>query len=204
MLPHPNAYGVVFGYQMLQKQNPQLNSCMKTEVNSITKSTDRKLARMQTFVLDSLGPLTSVIESDNQRGSLSHIEVLIAVKIAVQLIGNTNPQIYHHCMEVTSSFKKGLQEDENFKETVPLLFGPDFAKKSKEYIDQVKTMRSAIPDLNLSNSFLEILTPSLHFRRSDGRDRPFFARIKYQSESQVPHISKGGTKVKHIAKIIFN
>ena len=159
MLSHPNAYGVVFGYQMLQKQNPQLNSCMKTEVNSITKSTDRKLARMQTFVLDSLGPLTSVIESDNQRGSLSHIEVLIAVKIAVQLIGNTNPQIYHHCMEVTSSFKKGLQEDENFKETVPLLFGPDFAKKSKEYIDQVKTMRSAIPDLNLSNSFLKYLLP---------------------------------------------
>ena len=65
---------------------------MKTEVNSATKLTDRELARIQTFV-DSFASLTSILECDNQRGSLSHEKVIIAVKTAVQLIGNTNAQI---------------------------------------------------------------------------------------------------------------
>ena len=33
---------------------------------------------------------------------------------------------------------------QNFKEAAPLLFGPDFGKKSKEYTDQIKAMRSSI------------------------------------------------------------
>ena len=63
------------------------------------------------FVLDNLAPLTSIIECDKQGGSLSHKEVLIAVKTAVQLIGNTKniSQIFRLRREkVTSSFNKGL------------------------------------------------------------------------------------------------
>ena len=66
-----------------------LDPFMKTEVNSATKSTDRELARIQTFVLDSLALLTSILECDNQGDSLSHEEVIIPVKTAVQLIGNS-------------------------------------------------------------------------------------------------------------------
>ena len=66
-------------------KTPQLDSYIKTEV-SVTKSTDRELARIQTFVLDSLTPLTSIVECDKQGGSLSHKEVLITVKTVVQLI----------------------------------------------------------------------------------------------------------------------
>ena len=107
---------------------------MKTEVNSATKLTNRKLVRIQTFVLDSLAPPISILECDNQGGSLSHEEVIIAVKTAVQLIGNTNAQI--SCLrkeKVTCNINKGLlplgKEEDNFKEAAPLLFGPDFAKK---------------------------------------------------------------------------
>ena len=33
---------------------------------------------------------------------------------------------------------------DNFKDAAPLLFGTEFAKKSKEMVEQVKAMRSAI------------------------------------------------------------
>ena len=35
-----------------------------------------------------------------------------------------------------------LEEDDNFKDVAPSLFGPEFARKSKELIDQVKAIRS--------------------------------------------------------------
>lgn len=112
-------------------RTPQLDPFVKTEVNSATKLTDRKLARIQTFVLDSLAPPISILDCVNQGGSLSHEEVM---KTAVQLIGNTNAQISHLRKEkVTCNINKGLlplgKEEDNFKEAAPLLFGPDFAKK---------------------------------------------------------------------------
>ena len=63
------------------------------KVNNVTKSMDRELARIKTFVLDILAPLTSIIECDNQGGSLSHKKVLIAFKTAVQLIGKYQTNI---------------------------------------------------------------------------------------------------------------
>ena len=90
-------------------KTPLLDVFMKTEVSSSTKSLDKDLAKIQTFVLDSLVPLTAVVECDNQGGSLSHQEVMIAVKTAVQLIDNANAKISHLRREkVTSSFNKGL------------------------------------------------------------------------------------------------
>ena len=50
--------------------------------------------------------------------------------------------------KITGSFNKGplpsVQEEDNFKGAAPFLFGPDFAKKSKDFIDQVKAMRSTV------------------------------------------------------------
>ena len=79
---------------------------MKTEVYSTTKLTDRELTRIQTFVLESLEPLTSILECDNQGGSLSHEE---GMKTAVQLIGNTNTQISRlRRVKVTCNINEGL------------------------------------------------------------------------------------------------
>ena len=189
-------------------RTPQLDPFMKTEVNSATKSTDKELARIQTFVLDSLAPLTSILECDNQGGSLSHEEVIIAVKTAVQLIGNTNAQISRLQREkVTCNINKGLlplvKEEDNFKEAAPLLFGPDFAKKSKEYIEQVKAMRSSIvrPE---RQQFFRSGPPisrggysqrswrggSLNFRKG-GRDCPFYRKGYQQNQNQAPPQNKG-------------
>ena len=79
------------------------------EVNNVTKSADRGLAKIKTFVLDILAPLTSNIECNNQGGLLSHKEVLIAFKTAAHLIGNANAQL--SCLyraDFTSSFNKGI------------------------------------------------------------------------------------------------
>ena len=189
-------------------RTPQLDPFMKTEVNSATKSTDKELARIQTIVPDSMAPLTSILECDNQGGSLSHEEVIIAVKTAVQLIGNTNAQISRLRREkVTCNINKGLlplvKEEDNFKEAAPLLFGPDFAKKSKEYIEQVKAMRSSIvrPE---RQQFFRSGPPisrggysqrswrggSLNFRKG-GRDCPFYRKGYQQNQSQAPPQNKG-------------
>ena len=76
--------------KVLTTKTPHLDSFMKTEISSTTKATDRDLAKIQMFILDTLAPLTSVIEHDNQGDSLLHQEVLTAIRTAVQLIGNTN------------------------------------------------------------------------------------------------------------------
>ena len=68
---------------------------MKTEVSSTMKNLGQEFSKIQTFVLDSLAQLNAVMECNNQGGSLSHQEVMIAVKTAVQLIGNANPKISH-------------------------------------------------------------------------------------------------------------
>ena len=49
--------------------------------------------------------------------------------------------------KITASFNKSLlplaQEDKDFTETSPHLFGPDFAKRSKDHLDQVKALRTS-------------------------------------------------------------
>ena len=37
------------------------------------------------------------------------------------------------------------KDDENFTTAAPLLFGGEFAKKSKDFLDQVKANRSTLP-----------------------------------------------------------
>ena len=65
--------------------------------------------------------------------------------------------------KVTSSFTKRLlslvREDENCKEAAPLLFGPDFAKKSKEYTDHIKAMRSSNTRPESKKPFLKYPPP---------------------------------------------
>ena len=183
-------------------KTPQLDAFMKTEISSSTKALDKDLAKVQTFVLDSLAPLTAVVECDNQGGSLSHQEVMIAVKTAIQLIGNANAKISHLRREkVTSSLNKGLlplvNEEEHFNKAAPQLFGQDFARKSKEFIDQVKAMRSTIVRPDQRQPFFRSGPPTRggynqrnwrggnQYPRRGGRDRPFYPRKGYQNTSQI-------------------
>ena len=121
----------------------QLDPMMKSETSSATKATDKQLARVQTLLLDSLAPLTSILEAHHIGDILDQKEIVHAVKSGMQLIGNANAHLLHLRRErVVSDINKALLpvvgDDKNFKEAAPLLFGTEFAKKGKEMVEQVK------------------------------------------------------------------
>ena len=78
-----------------------MDSYLKTELSSATKSDEKELGKIQTLVLDALAPLTSILEADSEK--VSYDEVIGATKAAVALIGNANPKISHlRVQKVTS------------------------------------------------------------------------------------------------------
>ena len=107
----------------------QLDRMMKSEASPGTKTSDKQLARVQTLLLDSLVPLTSLLEAHRRGDMLDPKEVVQAVKSGILLIGNALPVV---------------GDDTTFKEAAPLLFSMEFARKSKEMVEQVKAMRSTI------------------------------------------------------------
>ena len=120
---------------------------MRSEVSSNTKVYDRELAKIQSFVLDSLVSLKALLE---QEEVMSPGEVKDATSTAVQLIGNANARMSHLRREKTvTSMNRTLlplvKDDENFMEAAPYLFGGNFARQSKEFLDQVKALRSTLP-----------------------------------------------------------
>ena len=82
---------------MAATRTPQLDSYLKSEIPQQVKTADRDLAKIQTFVLDSLAPLTHLIELDAQGHEVSHSQTINAVKAAIELIGNANAKISHLC-----------------------------------------------------------------------------------------------------------
>ena len=127
----------------------QLDPMMKSETSSATKVVDKQLAKVQTMLLDSLALLTSILETHHKGDTLDQKDVIQAVRSGIQLIGNANAHLVHLRRErIVSDMNKALLpivgDDTNFKEAAPLLFGTEFAKKSKEMVEQVKAMRSII------------------------------------------------------------
>ena len=128
-------------------RTPQLDSIMKPEAASTTKATDKQLAKVQTLLLDSLAPLTMLLEAHHRGDESDPKDVVRAVKAAVELIGNANAHMPNlQRVKVIGDINKALLplvgDDTNFVEAPPLLFGTEFAQKGKEMVDQVKAMRS--------------------------------------------------------------
>ena len=76
-------------------RTPQLDPIMKPEASSATKAIDKSLAKVQTLVLDSLAPLTSLMEAHNTGNTLDQREVIQAVRATTQLVGNANAHLSH-------------------------------------------------------------------------------------------------------------
>ena len=118
---------------------------MHTLAPQTAKVVDRELSRIQTFVLDSLTPLTATLNNHTEMSVEQVKEVSVA---AVELIKNANAKIFHFRREKLVSFiNKSLvplvKEDSDFSKVAPNLFGPEFSKGSKDFVDQVKTVRSS-------------------------------------------------------------
>ena len=127
-------------------RTPRLDPFLKTEIPQTAKSLDSNLARVQTLYMDALAPLTTLSESEE----LSFEDVRRATTTAVVLIGNANSSLSRlRRKKLVNSFNKSLlplvKEDKDFAETTPYLFGADFAKRSKDFTDQIKAMHSTLP-----------------------------------------------------------
>ena len=76
-------------------RTPQLDTIMKPEASPATKATDKQLSKVQTLLLDSLAPLTSLLENHHRGETLDHKRVIQAVRTAIELIGNANANMSH-------------------------------------------------------------------------------------------------------------
>ena len=138
-----------------------MDSFIKLEVSQPVKTFDKEWARIQTFVLDALAPLTSLLETDSKGEMITHDhdQALEAAVTAVQLLGNASAQITHgQRTKVLTHLNKSLlpllEEDDNFKDVAPSLFGPEFAHKSMELIDQVEVIR-CLPLRRMASGFFD-------------------------------------------------
>ena len=97
-----------------------------------------------------MAPLTAIIEADAKGDNVTHKQAVNAAKAAIELVGNANARINHlRRTKIITQMNKALlpltEEDKNFIDAAPSLFGPAFAQKSKELVDQVRAMRSHLP-----------------------------------------------------------
>ena len=127
---------------------PSLDGYLKSELSRATKAADKELATTQTYVLDTLSPLTAIVEADTKGENVTNTQGVNAAKAAIELIGNANARISHlRRTKIISQMNKSLlpltEDDGNFTDAPPTLFGPEFARKSKELVDQMKAMRSS-------------------------------------------------------------
>ena len=70
-------------------KTPQLDNFLQGGSLPYTKSLDKELAKVQTFILDASGPLTKVLE-EAQQGQLILEGAVMAVEPALRLLGNAN------------------------------------------------------------------------------------------------------------------
>lgn len=129
-------------------RTPRIDHFMRAEILQASKSLDKDLAKIQTFALDAMAPLTAMVENVD---TISKEDLQLALTSAIQLIGNTSARISHLRREkIVSTVNKSLvplvKEDKDYVDAYPDLFGADFAKRSKEFLDQVKALRSSLPN----------------------------------------------------------
>ena len=130
-------------------RTPKVDQVIKSLASQSAKSADRELARIQTFVLDSFAPVSSLLEQVSHESDRVSIEdVKLAALTAAELIGNASAQISRLRREkmVTSinNLLPLVKEDGDFLDVAPNLFGPDISKWAKDHLDQVKSLRAAM------------------------------------------------------------
>ena len=143
-------------------KTPKLGGFVRSEISQQAKSFDSQMQRLQSFVLDSVAPLMAIMETYAKGETVSHKQAVTAATAAIELVVNTSAQLSHYRRtRIITGMSKTLlplvEDDKHFTEAVPFLFGPDFAQKSKDLIDQVKAMRSSVRDTKPSGHFFRTI-----------------------------------------------
>ena len=123
---------------------PKVAATRTPKVDQVIKQDDRQ--GLQTFVLDSIAPLAALMEQVSHHSDEVSIEdVKAATLTKTELNGNASAHI--SCLKreklVSSINKSLLPLAQEFLEVAPILFGPDFSRPAKDYLDQVKSLKAA-------------------------------------------------------------
>ena len=124
-------------------RTPKVDHIMRTLAPQPARAADRELTRIQTFVLDSLAPVTAILEN---AGKMTTREITEASSSAAALIGNANARISRlrrekYVTAINKNLTPLVADDGDFIEAAPNLFGADFSKRAKDHLDQVKSLR---------------------------------------------------------------
>ena len=112
---------------------------MREKVSNSTKMADKNLAKIKSFLVDAVAPLSSVLECANRGKMLSEKGITDAVSAALELLGNASSKQAHLMREVTiSHWSLSSTTTTVSPMQQSLLFGKEFAKRSK---GQVKALR---------------------------------------------------------------
>ena len=120
----------------------KLDAVLKSVTSQSAQSADNELARLQTFILD-------VLEGANEMAVQDVREALIT---ASMLIGNANAKLTRLQREklisaINDNLTPLIQDESQFTDVAPYLFGSDFVKQAKEYLDQVRALKSTLIDI---------------------------------------------------------
>ena len=126
---------------------PKLDSIIKNELPKEAIEADRKLSKLQNFVLDAAGPLAAAYEELVTKEEPDPDLIQQAVQLALRILGNTSTHFAQErrtrALGRLNPDLKSLVEDEDFSKAGPLLFGAGFEKKAKERSEAVKCLRRA-------------------------------------------------------------
>ena len=124
---------------------PKLDPTIQSRLPKPAKDADRNLARIQTLVLDAAAPLLSTLEAARS-GSLTPKGAAESAQLALKLLGNASANIStERRRKATTHLNPELgtliEDEDNFREAAPFLFGKAFDQQAKDHIEAVKSLK---------------------------------------------------------------
>ena len=131
-------------------RTPRLDDNLRQILLTAARAMDKELAKIQTFILDAVSPLVSLLEAEMAGKTVAIEEARGATTAALELLCDASTRI--SCMrheKVCAHLKKEVQPlaqwDERFTDAAPDLFRAEFAQKSKEQVEQMKAIQAVLP-----------------------------------------------------------
>ena len=124
---------------------PKLDPTIQSRLPKPAKDADRNLARIQTLVLDAAAPLLSTLETARS-GSLTPKGAAESAQLALKLLGNASANISTErrrkaITHLNPELGTLIEDEDNFREAAPFLFGKAFDQQAKDHIEAVKSLK---------------------------------------------------------------
>ena len=140
---------------------PKLDKTLKSKLPKHCKDTEWPLAKTQALLLEAVGPLAHLVQDLPQ-------DIAEAVALSLKFFNDASATISNERHRCTGSFfnedlKCLIEEDDQFKDAAPLLFGNGFLSTAKDHAESMKVLdkMSTGTAEALDNSFFGIVTPSI-------------------------------------------